>query len=186
MTRATIPVIVLLLFASSSASYAQTYCGKSWYEGSDRIRPLNRVVRIDRSRLQTRIRIRGTNGQYFLLTLAAGLAGGKNRIVEVIAFLESTKERDVDLLAPARDDLQDYFDFRGRPGWFYIAGKDPEASDEPKSVLPFLTKRVVKIGDFYCILSVGRFNFDGLDKGAFEFVNVRVEFRNAYAECESA
>ncbi|HEY7096018.1 MAG TPA: hypothetical protein VH437_04795 [Terriglobales bacterium] len=59
------------------------------------------------------------------------------------------------------------------------AGKAAELNPNPYAVVPFLTKRVIKVEDFYCVLLVTRSHRRTPDNWQLDSMEVDVQFTNS-------
>lgn len=175
-------VLVVLFLQMSIMANAETFYIESWKKGKTQIeeKTLNLTLD-DKISSYSEVIYDSFGKEKYRLFVTAGK--GSKGIIEWMAQLEELSNKsDEDLLKPSNDKKQDYYTWQDFFGWFYKGSKEQFAENnqfkDRNAVLPFLSKRIVKVENFYCLLQITDYKQNKDEEVVLDSVILQVQFSN--------
>jgi len=169
-------MVMMLGLLPQQASKPDFYI-ESWKKGDRQIQEGKVLIELNKDKPKHEVVIKDSTGwDRFNLSFFPGRAPSPSTDITQwgIELVNLYEEKDINLLKPTNDPEQDYFAAEDYV-WVLYPTENP-----PDTYVPLSMKRVVKIEEFYCLISVESYRLNPQKKKVFDFIKVCIEFKNQY------
>jgi hypothetical protein len=178
LTQTAILILLCILpQATQPAREPPDFYVESWKKGSTKIKEEKLVLRqsCDGSSATVEAGIASLSGEVrYLLKMTPAKPCEANATLGWVVWLFETDraEFELNLLKPTNDPHQDYFSAKDIPAWFLV---EPHGVELRESMVPLHQRRIIKVEDFYCVLSLLDVSYSDTEPRLMRDLTIEVE-----------